>query len=154
MLYNEIQCLRELYFCENIISLECVYRAKDKIALVMKFAKDGSLRSCINKQQAFSEAEIRQIMEQLLLAVDLMHRHNIYHRDIKPDNILIIDKKSLHVCIADLGLACRATDEKGLKLKCGTPGYLDPEVLKGQQYTAKSDIFSLGSLLFNVITGS
>ena len=92
-------------------------------------------------------------MEQLLLTVDLLHRQNILHRDIKPDNILILDKREIQVCIADLGFACQATDKRDLKIKCGTPGYVDPSVLKGKPFTEKSDIFSLGCLLFNLVTG-
>jgi serine/threonine protein kinase len=56
------------------------------------------------------------------------------------------------VCIADLGLAISTDDEKGKMEQCGTPGYVDPEVLNGEPFTTKSDIFSLGSLFFNLIT--
>jgi len=52
-----------------------------------------------------------------------------------------------------LGFACRVTDETLVKVKCGTPGFADPEVLKGYQFTPKSDVFSLGSLLYSLITG-
>jgi len=58
----------------------------------------------------FTEDEIRNIMAQLLLAIDLMHRKGIVHRDIKPDNILITDIKDMSVCITDLGMACRLDD--------------------------------------------
>lgn len=93
-------------------------------------------------------------MAQLLLAIDLMHRKGLIHRDIKPDNILIVDRKELQICISDLGLACRADDEKESKLKCGTPGYVAPEVLKGAPFSTKADIFSVGSFFFNMITCS
>jgi len=58
----------------------------------------------------FTEDEIRNIMAQLLLAIDLMHRKGIVHRDIKPDNILITDIKDMSVRITDLGMACRLDD--------------------------------------------
>lgn len=91
-------------------------------------------------------------MAQLLLAIDLMHRKNIVHRDIKPDNILIIDQKEWKICISDLGLAFRADNLEEAKVKCGTPGYVAPEVLKDEPFTAKSDIFSAGCFFFNLLT--
>jgi serine/threonine protein kinase len=58
----------------------------------MAFAKYGSILKHLQKKNGFSEEEIRTIMAQLILAVDLMHRKNIIHRDIKPDNILLMDR--------------------------------------------------------------
>jgi calcium/calmodulin-dependent protein kinase I len=83
-----------------------------------------------------------------------LHCRKVVHRDIKLDNILInkIDDGDLKVIIADFGLACLAPDEP-LTDKCGTPCYLAPEMLRGQGYGLKCDIFSLGSVFFNLVTG-
>ena len=58
-----------------------------------------------------------------------MHRQNIIHRDIQPQNILVMDQSVLMVCIADLGLAIKADDPRNKNETCGTPAYVDPEVL-------------------------
>lgn len=107
----------------------------------------------MDQEKNLSEVQVRSIMIQLILTVDLMLNKNIYHRDLKPDNILILEKDEIKVCVADLGLACRSTDTRELPFKCGTPGYVAPELLKGFSYGNKSDIFSLGSLFYNIVTG-
>jgi serine/threonine protein kinase len=93
-------------------------------------------------------------MMQLILAIDLMHRNDIIHRDIKADNILLMDREKWQVSISDLGLACSMDDEVERRVKCGTPGYVAPEVLLGIPFTPKADIFSLGCFMFNMITCS
>lgn len=93
------------------------------------------------------------MMAQLLLALDLIHRKGIIHRDIKTDNILIINEQDLSVCITDLGMACLKTDDEELKMKCGSPGFVAPEILKNEKATTQSDIFSLGSIFYRLLTG-
>lgn len=81
-----------------------------------------------------------------------MHKKNILHRDIKPNNILVVSDESLHVCITDLGMACRADDEDQICLSCGTPGYIGPEILRRKKFTQKADIFSIGAIMYNLVT--
>lgn len=129
----------------------------------------GSLMESLKKQRKFSEAEVRVIMEQALLALDFFERKKIVHRDIKPDNILIysvqnrlsqlgltqnVDENSdFEVRIADLGLSVQTPEDELLYNKCGTPGYVAPEVFSDSGYSYKADIFSLGSVFFNLLTG-
>jgi len=65
-----------------------------------------------------------------------------------------MDREKLDVCIADLGLACKITETDLLSKKCGTAGYLAPEILRGYSSASpKSDVFGLGSIFYNMITG-
>ena len=124
-------------------------------SLVMKYAKHGSLFAYIYRNGRLAEEHVKTIMMQLLLAVDLMHRKHIIHRDLKPDNILLNDSLNWKVCITDLGMACRDDSLVDLSMKCGTPGYVAPEIIRGSaRCSAKSDIFSLGCLFFHLITSS
>jgi serine/threonine protein kinase len=90
-------------------------------------------------------------MAQLILALDLMHRNRIIHRDIKPVNILLMDLKEMMICLSDLGMACMEDSVDEIFMMCGTPSYVAPEVLKGEPFTCKADIFSAGSFFYNLV---
>jgi serine/threonine protein kinase len=120
------------------------------------------MASLLNDKK-FSEIEIRVIMEQLLLALDFFQQKKIVHRDIKPDNILINqirDKGTRYdIKVADLGLALSTPKDEMLFKKCGTPGYIAPEIFTCEPtlghggYSYKADVFSAGCLFFNLLTG-
>ena len=125
---------------------------------MLDYQGGGNLHEYIKDKQAFSEVQTKMIIEQLLLALDFLHQNNVIHRDIKLDNILInaiVQEEHINVRIADFGLAIFVSPDPECKLfyKCGTPCYIAPEILRGKGYRENADIFSLGSVFFNLLTG-
>eukprot|EP00347_Sterkiella_histriomuscorum_P010068 403338806 len=149
---NEIGMLRQLYNCQNITQLHEVYQDEKSVKLVMEYAEDGDLLTFIEEMnRPIPEEKIRILMLQLLITVDYIHKQGIIHRDLKPDNVLLQDRHKLEIQIADFGLACRVDDIANKKIKSGTPGFMAPEVLKGEDFSVKSDVFSLGCIFYMMI---
>jgi serine/threonine protein kinase len=95
-------------------------------------------------------------MEQILLTMDLFKNKKVVHRDIKLENVLIKsidDAAQYEVRVADFGLACITPNDEYLYNKCGSPGYVAPEIFTGEGYSYKADIFSVGSVFYNLLTG-
>ena len=96
------------------------------------------------------------IILQLLKGLAHMHSRNIVHRDLKPQNILMKEKGSFALVIADFGLATCIQDEEYIHTRCGTPGYISPEIMQAQPnqklLNTSSDIFSLGAIFYHLLT--
>eukprot|EP00347_Sterkiella_histriomuscorum_P019567 403341142 len=152
---DEIDIHRKLELCGNAIKLYKVYESQTQLHMLIEYQEGGTLLDQIKKQIKYTEVDIRTIMAQLLLAVDFMHKKGVVHRDIKLDNILLSSMTLgvFDVRIADFGLAAHFKPGELLTQKCGTPTYIGPEVLNGSGYTEKVDIFSLGSIMFNLVSG-
>jgi len=94
------------------------------------------------------------IMFNLLESIEHLHSNNIMHRDIKPDNIILRNKKdNTSIVLVDFGLATYTNVEEYIFKRCGTPGFAAPEVINGSsqgivKYSSKCDIFSVGCLFY------
>eukprot|EP00347_Sterkiella_histriomuscorum_P008272 403345715 len=155
---NEIQTLRLLSNCKQIVQLYKVYESEKSIYLLLEYVNGGDLQNFIDKQldEIIPENQLRPIMVELLRGLGQLHEKNIIHRDIKPQNILIqySSNGDVEVKIADFGLAQKIQEQQLLIKQCGTPGFIAPEILKGGLgYDTKADLFSMGSLLFQLSTG-
>jgi serine/threonine-protein kinase ULK/ATG1 len=92
-------------------------------------------------------------MQQLAAGMLEMWRHNVVHRDLKPQNLLLFEAEdgSMEVKIADFGFARALGPEKMAETLCGSPLYMAPEILTGHQYDAKADLWSIGAILFEMV---
>ncbi|KRL38659.1 Stk1 family PASTA domain-containing Ser/Thr kinase [Liquorilactobacillus uvarum] len=137
----------------NIVSIYDVGEENGMQYLVMEYVQGMDLKSYIAKNFPFKYERIISIMEQILSAVGEAHAHDIIHRDLKPQNILI--NVNGQVKITDFGIAL-VTSEYSLtqtNTLMGSVHYLSPEQARGSAITKQSDIYSLGIILFEMLTG-
>lgn len=148
---QEIDILKYLRH-PNLIQLFETVENSTNIYLVMELASKGDLLDFIIQNRKLSESQARRYFQDIIKAVEELHRLKIYHRDLKPKNILI--DENLNLKVVDFGLSVRQDHDRLLKTLCGSPSYLAPEILAGNQYQgAKADIWSCGVILFVMICG-
>lgn len=123
--------------------------------IVMPFYKCGDLHDYISNMGALTERMAAVIMHQLINAVFQLHQLNIWHRDIRLENILIKDpdEKNPYVILADLGYAKRFQVGETSNEVMGTPYYAAPELLEGHDYCEAVDVWSLGVVMYVLLTG-
>ncbi|ELP91088.1 myosin light chain kinase, putative [Entamoeba invadens IP1] len=135
-----------------ILKVYDIFEDGDSIYEVLKYAKGGNLYERIT-HQVLTEQQAQWVMYQVASAIYYLHSNGICDRDIKPENILLMDSSSLNVNLVDFGLAKKFVGDV-LKTPCGTFNYAPPEILlKMSQYTHLCDIFSFGVTLFVSMCG-
>jgi eukaryotic-like serine/threonine-protein kinase len=128
--------------------------------MVMEFVSGQTLRKQLNEQKRFNPAQTLEILEPLCDALALAHSRNLLHRDLKPANVLIGDDKI--VKLADFGIVKLTSPDKEISGAAvltgngeifGTPQYMSPEQLLGHDINATADIFSVGIMTYEMLTG-
>ena len=148
-LLNEYNILRKLNH-RNVIHLHDVFLTHSFFYLVFELIEGGDLYKLITNKGQLNELECRNIIKQMLHGLQYLHQNNIIHRDLKLENILLT--RSGEVKITDFGLSKNLAKDIA-RTQCGTAIYASPEVLKGQRQTEKSDVWSVGVILYTLAGG-
>eukprot|EP00403_Amphidinium_massartii_P019528 CAMPEP_0178420746 /NCGR_PEP_ID=MMETSP0689_2-20121128/26290_1 /TAXON_ID=160604 /ORGANISM="Amphidinium massartii, Strain CS-259" /LENGTH=491 /DNA_ID=CAMNT_0020042235 /DNA_START=15 /DNA_END=1487 /DNA_ORIENTATION=- len=139
----------------NIVKMCETFEDKVCIYIVMELCTGGSVGDVLQKEKILSEKHTLVIVYQLLYAINYMHSNGICHRDVKPDNLLLLNSDPLDtsiVKVADFGLSCQFQPNVDMTIVAGTPAYAAPDVLKGK-YDQSCDLWSTGVTLYQLLSG-
>ncbi|KAL8158796.1 hypothetical protein V2J09_000333 [Rumex salicifolius] len=136
----------------NIVRIHEVLASKTKIYIVMEYVAGGQLSDKLSYAEKLSEDEARKLFQQLIDAVEYCHCRGVYHRDLKPQNLLLDNQGNLKV--SDFGLSAFWKPESLLSTRCGSPSYVAPELIRSREYDgAAADIWACGVILFEMLSG-
>lgn len=135
----------------NVVTIYGAEPNDGRIGLWMEFVKGRTLEEALQSGRTFTAAEVTRLGVDLCAAVAAVHAAGLVHRDIKAQNVMLEDGGRL--VLMDFGAGHEAGDSTG-KATAGTPLYLAPEVLSGGAATRRSDVYSIGVVLFRLLTGS
>ncbi|CAJ1071197.1 serine/threonine-protein kinase ULK1 isoform X2 [Xyrichtys novacula] len=159
LLGKEIKILKELKH-ENIVALLDFQETASSVYLVMEYCNGGDLADYLHSKGTLSEDTIRVFLQQIAGAMRVLQAKGIIHRDLKPQNILLSNppgrkSHSTNTCIkiADFGFARYLQNNMMAATLCGSPMYMAPEVIMSQNYDAKADLWSIGTIVFQCLTG-
>jgi eukaryotic-like serine/threonine-protein kinase len=135
----------------NIVTIYGAEQIDDRIGLWMELVRGRTLKQLVDDGKVFSEFEAVRIGAELCLAVAAVHEAGLLHRDVKAQNVMLADGG--RIVLMDFGTGRELADHSTTDL-AGTPLYLAPEILVGREATVQSDVYSLGVLLYHLVTGS
>lgn len=137
----------------NIVTIFDVGRSGDIAYIAMEFLQGRELRDVLNDEKLLPVDQVIDIVAQVALGLAYAHEHGVIHRDVKPSNIMVL--RDGHAKITDFGIARMASaavrTQTGMVL--GSPKYMSPEQVMGKLTDQRSDIFSLGVMLYEMLTG-
>ncbi len=150
---NEIRVLTKLRRHPNIIRVQDHFEDDGRLCIVMDYADGGDLAQRIEAQASsrtkFSEEQVLDWFVQLCLALKHAHDRKVLHRDLKPQNVFLTRKN--FVRLGDFGISKVLSSTMSVAMTCvGTPLYLAPELCEGKEYDNKSDMWSLGCMLYEL----
>ena len=139
----------------HIIQIYFIGQEDEQPFFVMEFVDGESLSQVIKREQRLPVGDALKILHQATKGLSVAHDQGVIHRDIKPANLMLTQRGQVKIADFGIALANRDFDSKltGTGQLVGTPGYLSPEVCLGKPVDQRSDIFALGIVLFEMLTG-
>jgi eukaryotic-like serine/threonine-protein kinase len=139
----------------NVVQIYDQGRADDgRYYIAMEYVPGGSLKDLILRRGPIGPSEAARLASQVAEALHAAHRCGIVHRDIKPQNVLIGEAGEAKVADFGIALAASRTSTSGTNLLFGTPSYMSPEQAMGERVGPESDLYSLGVVLYEMLTGT
>uniref|UniRef100_A0A8C8MCR9 Serine/threonine-protein kinase 17A n=1 Tax=Oncorhynchus tshawytscha TaxID=74940 RepID=A0A8C8MCR9_ONCTS len=158
---HEVAVLELATASQRVVNLHQVYEMAAEMVLVLQFAAGGEIfNQCVaERDEAFKEEDVKRLMRQILEGVSFLHRNNMVHLDLKPQNILLTSDALLgDIKIVDFGLSRMVSSSQELREIMGTPEYVDkcfaaPEILNYEPISTATDMWSIGVLAYVMLTG-
>ncbi len=148
--HNEVRVARQVSH-PNVCRVYDVGEAEGMPYISMEYVDGEDLSSLLQRIGRLPADKALEIARKICAGVAAAHDKGVIHRDLKPANIML-DRRG-NVVVMDFGLAAVAGELRGADARSGTPAYMAPEQLRGEQVTALSDIYALGMLLYEIFTG-
>ncbi|EDO49548.1 predicted protein, partial [Nematostella vectensis] len=127
--------------------------SQQEMILVMELVTGGELFEKVVEEEFISENDVTHYMKQILEGLEHMHKQEVLHLDLKPENIMIVKQDSRQIKLIDFGLARKYNPKENLKVMFGTPEFVAPEVLTYDRITPATDMWSIGVIAYVLLSG-
>lgn len=149
---HEVKIMKSLDHPNIVKFYDVIHDGYNNINLVMEYCEVGDLALFLD-HKPLKEKYVKELMTQIKDAVEYLYHKNIIHRDIKPQNILLKNNKIIKLTDFGFAKSFKSNEKKLSNTICGSPIYMAPEIIKASFYNEKSDLWSIGIILYEMIVG-
>lgn len=152
---REVNILREIQH-SNIITLHDIFENKTDVILILELVSGGELFDFLAEKESLTEEEATQFLKQILDGVQYLHSKRIAHFDLKPENIMLLDKNvpNPRIKLIDFGIAHQIKAGNEFKNIFGTPEFVAPEIVNYEPLGLEADMWSIGVITYILLSGA